>query len=243
VTALLGAELLRLRTTRSVWLMLAAAQVLIVAGVSGVMRTRDDIGSPEVQQAAIAHVGLISLITLMLGIMAVAGEYRHRTITDTYLSVPRRTPVVAAKLIVYTIAGLVFGVVTALVAIGVAALWLAGRGSSLDTGSSDLWLTVAGGVAWNAGFAAIGVGIGALITNQIGAIAAALAWIALVEGLVAQLIGEARQWLPFALGSALDRLPTATDGPPQWQAGLALTGYALAFVLAGLVTTVRRDIT
>jgi len=243
VTALLGAELLRLRTTRSVWLLLAAAQVLIVAGVSGVMRSRDDVGSPAVQQAAIAHVGLISLVTLVLGIMAVAGEYRHRTITDTYLTVPRRTPVIAAKLIVHTVAGLFFGVVTALVAVAVAALWLAGRNSSLDVGSTGLWLTIAGGVAWNAAFAAIGVGIGALITNQIGAIAAALAWLALVEGLVARLVGDAQQWLPFALGSALNRLPTTTDGPPQWQAGLALTGYAVAFILAGLATTVRRDIT
>jgi ABC-2 type transport system permease protein len=70
-----------------------------------------------------------------------------------------------------------------------------------------------------------------------------LAWLALVEGLVARLVGDAQQWLPFALGSALNRLPTATDGPPRWQAGLALTGYAVAFVLAGVATTVRRDIT
>jgi ABC-2 type transport system permease protein len=217
--------------------------VLIVAGVSGVMRSRDDVGSPDVQQAAIAHVGLISLVTLVLGITAVAGEYRHRTITDTYLAVPRRTPVIAAKMVVHTVAGLVFGVVTAVVAVAVAALWLAGRGSSLDTRSTDLWLTVAGGVAWNAAFAAIGVGIGALITNQIGAIAAALTWLALVEGLVARLVGDAQQWLPFALGSALNRLPTATDGPPQWQAGLALAGYAAVFVAASVATTVRRDIT
>jgi ABC-2 type transport system permease protein len=243
VTALLQAEWLRLRTTRSVWLLLVAAQVLIVAGVSGVMRSRDDVGSPDVQQAAIAHVGLISLVTLVLGITAVAGEYRHRTITDTYLAVPRRTPVIAAKMVVHTVAGLVFGVVTAVVAVAVAALWLAGRGSSLDTRSTDLWLTVAGGVAWNAAFAAIGVGIGALITNQIGAIAAALTWLALVEGLVARLVGDAQQWLPFALGSALNRLPTATDGPPQWQAGLALAGYAAVFVAASVATTVRRDIT
>jgi ABC-2 type transport system permease protein len=243
VTALLQAEWLRLRTTRSVWLLLVAAQVLIVAGVSGVMRSRDDVGSPDVQQTAIAHVGLISLVTLVLGITAVAGEYRHRTITDTYLAVPRRTPVIAAKMVVHTVAGLVFGVVTAVVAVAVAALWLAGRGSSLDTRSTDLWLTVAGGVAWNAAFAAIGVGIGALITNQIGAIAAALTWLALVEGLVARLVGDAQQWLPFALGSALNRLPTATDGPPQWQAGLALAGYAAVFVAASVATTVRRDIT
>ncbi|MBF9131684.1 ABC transporter permease [Plantactinospora sp. S1510] len=243
MTALLGAELLRLRTTRGVWLLLAVAQLLIVVGVSGVMRSRDDVGSPEVQQAAIAHVGLISLFTLVLGIMAMAGEYRHRTITDTYLTVPRRTPVVVAKLVVHTVAGLLFGAVTALVAVAAAAIWLTGRGSSLDVGSTDLWLTVAGGVAWNAAFAAIGVGVGALITNQIGAIAASLAWLALVEGLVARLVGDAQHWLPFALGSALNRLPTATDGPPQWQAGLALAGYAVAFVVAGVATTVRRDIT
>jgi ABC-2 type transport system permease protein len=49
--------------------------------------------------------------------------------------------------------------------------------------------------------------------------------------------------LPFALGSALDRLPTVADGPPQWQAGLTLAGYGVAFAVAAVVTTVRRDIT
>ncbi|GAA3344988.1 ABC transporter permease [Amorphoplanes nipponensis] len=243
MTALISAELLRLRTTRSVWLLLGAAQVLIVVGISGVMLDRDDAGSPAVQQAAVAHIGLVSLFTLVLGIMAVAGEYRHRTITDTYLTVPRRGRVVAAKLVVSTGAGLVFGLVTALFALVVSAVWLAGRGFSLDAGAGGLWLTIAGGVAWNAAFAALGVGVGALITNQIGAIAAALAWLALVEGLVARLVGDAGQWLPFALGSALDRLPTAVDGPPQWLAGLALTGYAAVFVLAGAATTLRRDVT
>ncbi|MGA5300079.1 ABC transporter permease [Nucisporomicrobium flavum] len=243
MTALFSAELLRLRTTRSVWLLLVAGQVLIVVGVSGVMLDRDDIGSPSVQQTAVAHIGLISLLSLVLGIMAVAGEYRHRTITDTYLAVPRRGRIVAAKLAVHAAAGLVFGVVTASTALAASAVWLAVRGFSLDLGSADLWLTVAGGVAWIAAFAAIGVGVGALVTNQIAAIAAALAWLALVEGLVAPLVGDAGRWLPFALGSALDRLPTAVDGPPQWQAGLALIGYAAAFVLAGVATTLRRDIT
>jgi ABC-2 type transport system permease protein len=243
VTALLFAELHKLRTMRSVWLLLAAAQAIIVAGISGLMLNRDDVGSPDVQQGAVAHIGLVSVFTLVLGIVAVAGEYRHRTVTDTFLATPRRERVVAAKLVVCTAAGVLFGVLAAAGALAASAIWLAARGLSLDLSSADLWFTVAGGVAWNAAFAAIGVGVGALVTNLIGAVAAALAWLALVEGIVGQLIGDARQWLPFALGSALDRLPTAADGPSPAVAGLALAGYAVAFAAAGIATTVRRDVT
>jgi ABC-2 type transport system permease protein len=243
MTTYLGAEWLRLRTTRAAWLLLAAAQVIIVVGVSGLMLRGDDLADPVTQQRAVAHLGLVSLFTVVLGITAVAGEYRHHTISDTYLAAPRRDRIVAAKFVVHTAAGVVFGACAAVSALGSTALWLALRGQTFHLDNPDLWRTVAGGIAWNAVFAAIGVGVGALITNQIGAIAAALAWLALVEGLVGQLVGDARKWLPFALGSALDLLPTAAGGPPQWQAGLALLGYAAVFTVAAVLTTVRRDVT
>lgn len=243
MTAILAAEWLRLRTTRGAWLLLAAAQLIIVLGVSGLMLRGDNLADPVVQQRAVAHLGLVSLFTLVLGITAVAGEHRHRTISDTYLAVPRRARVVLAKLAVHTAAGLGFGIAAAISALGSTAVWLTVRGETIHFDNTDLWRTVAGGIAWNAVFAALGVGVGALITNQIGAIATALAWLALVEGLVGQLIGDARKWLPFALGSALDRLPTATDGPAQWVAGLVLLGYAAAFTAAAVLTTTRRDVT
>ncbi|MEV6488981.1 hypothetical protein AB0M20_10155 [Actinoplanes sp. NPDC051633] len=243
MTAILSAEWLRLRTTRSAWLLLLAAQAIIVIGVSGLMLRGDDLSDPVMQQRAVSHLGLVSLFTLVLGITAVAGEHRHRTISDTYLAVPRRARVVLAKLIVYTAAGLGFGVCAAVSALGSTAAGLALRGETAHFDSADLWRTVAGGIGWNAVFAALGVGVGALITNQIGAIAAALAWLALIEGLVGQLIGDAQKWLPFALGSALDLLPTASDGPSQWVAAAALAGYAAAFTIAAVLTTTRRDVT
>ena len=231
------AELRKLWTVRANWLLLAIAQLVVAAGVSGLMMRRDD------QLAAVAHIGLVALFSLLLGIVAIAGEYRHRTITDAFLAEPRRSRVVLAKLVVSAGAGAFFGLVATVTALVTDVAWLAGKGEPIELGSGDLWRTVAGGIVWNIVFAAVGVGVGALITNLGAAVAVSLAWLALVEGIVAQLIGDAGRWLPFALGGALVGLPPNADRPGPWVAGLALAGYAAVLVGAGLATTVRRDVT
>ena len=234
-------ELLKLRTIRSPWLLLAAAQLLIVIGASGLLLNADR-HDRATTAGAVAHVGLVSLFPLVLGIMAVAGEYRHRTITDTYLATPRRERVVLAKAAVYTGAGAGFGVIGSVTALVTAAIWLAARGGTFVS-DAGLWRTVAGCVIWNAAFAAIGVGVGALIRNMVGAIAAALAWLAVGEGLLGQLLTGLARWLPFSAGTALGRLPAGLSGLPQWGAGLLLVGYAVAFTTVAVTTTIRRDVT
>jgi hypothetical protein len=139
---------------------------------------------------------MVSLFTLVLGITAVAGEYRHRTITSTYLATPHRGRVIAAKLAVYTGVGVAFGIVNAATALASTAIWYAGKDASLDLTTVQVWRNILGGVAWNTAFAAIGVG--ALVRNPAAAVTAALLWIALVEGIVSQLLGSLGRWLPFA---------------------------------------------
>ena len=236
-------EFLKLRTVRSPLLLLAAAQLVVLAGVSGLFISGADLGDPATPLRAVGHAGLVSMFSLVLGIIGVAGEYRHKTITDTYLGMPRRGRVITAKLVTYAAAGAVFGLVSSLLAFAATAVWLAGKGSSLDLSDGAVWRTLAGCVIWNACFAAIGVGLGALIRNLVAAVAVALAWIALVEGIVGQLVGGFDRWLPFNSGLALEDVPApGIDLLPQWGGGLVLAAYALLFALLAVSTTVRRDV-
>jgi ABC-2 type transport system permease protein len=244
---LIQLELHKLRTVRAPLVLLALSQLLIVGGVTGLVLSADSLRTVDAAPGALAHAGLASLFTLVLGIMAVAGEYRNLTVTDTFLSTPRRGNVVVAKLAAYAIAGAAFAAVNAVTAVVATEAWWSVKDVPLDLGQPDVWQTIAGCAAWNIAFAVLGVGIGALVRNLTGAIAAALAWIALVEGIVGQLVGgELSRWLPFSTGSALGNLPGRAGelGPvSQLAAAGALAGYAALFSLVAITTTVRRDVT
>lgn len=244
---LIGTEFLKLRTVRGPWMLLAACPVLAIAGISGLVISGGTPHGPYVQSQALSHVGLTSIFTLMFGLLAVAGEYRNRTITDTYLSTPGRGRVVVAKIVVYAVTAALTGAITSLVGIGAAAAWWADKGVTFTPGDSAMWTTIGGGIAWNAAFAAVGVGLGALIRNLVGAIAVALAWIVLVENILGQLIGTSlARWLPFnagqALGGAVKAPVPSTHLLSRPGGGAVLAAYAVLFAVAAVVTSVRRDV-
>jgi ABC-2 type transport system permease protein len=238
-------ELRKLATIRSPWLLLAAGPLIVVAGITGLVLSGANVHDPAIQSRAMAHVGLAAVFTLIFGILAVAGEYRHGTITDTFLSFPARGRVIAAKLAVYGLAGAAAGLVSSAVALAATAAWWAAKGGAFHLSAAGTWQTLAGGVAANGAFALIGVGLGALIRNVAGAVALALAWIALIEGIAGQLIGPGlARWLPFYASEALDRAAiTATRLLPQWGGGLVLLGYAAVFGAVAELVTLRRDVT
>jgi ABC-2 type transport system permease protein len=238
-------EFRKLATIRSPWLLLAAGPVIVVAGITGLVLSGASVHDPAVQGRAMAHTGLAAVFTLIFGILAVAGEYRHGTITDTFLSFPGRGRVIAAKLAVYGLAGAAAGLVSSAAALAATAAWWAARGGAFHLSAAGTWQTLAGGVAANCAFALIGVGLGALVRNVAGAVALALAWIALIEGIAGQLIGPGlARWLPFYASEALDRAAvTATRLLPQWGGGLVLLGYAAVFAAAAVLVTLRRDVT
>lgn len=241
--SLIRTEMLKVRTVRSPWLLLAASPLLVVAGISGLVLSGGKTPSAALQSGALAHVGLTSIFTLVFGILAVAGEYRHKTISDAYLSTPSRGRVIGAKLVVYAVFGALSGVLSSLIGVGAAAAWWSDKGAPFAWANSQMWTTIGGSIAWNAAFAAIGVGVGALIRNLVGAIAVALAWVALVEGVIGQLIGSLARWLPFSAGQALGAgAGTSGNLLSRGGGGAVLAVYTLVFAMLAVATTMRRDV-
>jgi ABC-2 type transport system permease protein len=239
MTVLIAAEWRKLFSQRATWITLVVGQLLILAGVSGLL-SRDHPEIPDLAARAVGHLGLVSLLSMLIGILAVAGEYRHKTIVETFLTTPRRHQVITAKLVVAATTGLLFAAVGAVLAMAAAALWLSSRGGlPFD---AALWKTIGGDIAWNALFAALGVGIGAAVRNLAAAVGAALAWIAVVEGIIAQLLGDtASRWLPFNAGMALGRVGSA-DTLSQPAAAAVLACYMVVCVAVGYLITQRADI-
>jgi len=245
---LIAAEFLKLRTTRLFYALLATAAVLTVLGVVAVILTAGgsdtpDLGSQESTRNIFGN-GSASLFALILGILAVTGEIRHGTITQTLLVTPRRSDVVTAKLVALGIAGLVLGGVASLVTLAVAWPWLAAKDVGVSLFSDDVGLVMLAGIAGTVLFGIIGVGVGAIVRSQVPAIVGALVWQFILESLLVALLPAVGRWLPGGAARGLSR-ETLSSGSllPVWAAGLVLVAYGVVFAAIGAQVLGRRDVT
>ncbi|MGH9211251.1 MAG: hypothetical protein ACRD2C_11290 [Acidimicrobiales bacterium] len=241
---LVAAEWLKLRTTRLLYGMIPAAVVLSFAAVVGEVLSADSATALESTRGVrhvLAVTGTGAIVVLVVGILMAAGEHRHGTAADTFLTTPRRYPLVVAKTVTAAAVGLATGAVFSVVCIGGAGLLYRLEGATFPLDTAEVWLAVAGTLAYSTLFAVIGVGIGALVRNQVVAVAAALAWLAVVEHTLVNLVPDIGRWLPAAAGQAVVRTPIDGLLSPL-SAAAVLAVYAAAFALAGIRTTTTRDV-
>ncbi|MGH3321159.1 MAG: ABC transporter permease [Streptosporangiaceae bacterium] len=252
MTALVRAELLKIRTTRMVWGLLAGTLALCTLGVFSTVFSAGTNPAVHMTDAQLIHsvygsAAAGSIFVLVLGILGMAGEYRHQTITQAFLLAPRRERVVAAKLLAYAILGVVFALAAVALTIVLALPVLAANGYPATLADYDIPLVLLGSAVATAIYAVVGVGVGALIRNQIAAILISLAWLFIAENLITAFVPELGKWLPGGAQQAVTYAynPMLAGGNllPAWAGGLLLVGYGLAFALAASLTTVRRDIT
>ena len=200
---------------------------------------------------AIGSGSAAAVFVLILGILGITTEYRHMTITPTFLATPHRARVLVAKSVLYAVLGALFAIVMFALALATTAVGLSllsNEHAGIDTTTA---VEVLGGIVLGfAIFAIVGVSLGGLIRNQIAAIVIALAWMMLIEPLlsVVPFLDSVVKWLPTsALNATMQLTNTSgfgnTDFLPVGVAALVLLGYAVVFGAVASTTTLRRDIT
>jgi ABC-2 type transport system permease protein len=242
VSGQLRSELLKQRSTQTTLLLFVAMVGLVAFAVAmHVLALGADQLSTRSDQLSVFQVGSRAgmLFAGLGGVIVITAEIRYGTIRPTFLVTPRRGPVLAAKLAVSALVGIVFGLLAEVLMAGAAAVAFAARGIDNQLTGGDYLQLLTGGAGAAALWAAGGVGVGALVRNQVAVIVGLCVWMFLVESTSEGFIPEVGRLLPGGAGLALagnsDELSVAV-------ATLLLVLYAGAASAAGWLATVRRDV-
>lgn len=266
------AEIGKLLTTR-IWWILALILVVYIAFIAGGLgalfgffSTSNDESmqgeAPPTEFLAPMLYGSVStfgyVFPVLLGALAVTGEYRHQMLTPTFLATPKRGIVLGAKSLALLVFGAIYGVIGVIASVGAGAGALALFSLDTQLGDSETWALIGRGVLALALWAVIGVGLGALIPNQVAAIVVILAFTQFVEPtlravtMFADWAASIGRFLPGAASDALVGAPSlfnagavggTVDTLEWWQGGLLLAALALILTVAGYFVSWKRDVT
>jgi ABC-2 type transport system permease protein len=211
MNALLRAELIKLRTTRTFAAMAGAAiatSLLITVLVGALTEPTEDSVLVDVFTS-----DLSGFFIFLLAIIGITGEWRHRTITSSLLAAPDRLRFLAAKTLAFAAAGALLSVLIS-VAIAIAGTVVLTLRDLPMPEAGELTAQLGRNALVAALTGALAVGLGALVRNQVAAVVGLLLVGLLVEPTVTALLPEAGRFGPFTA------LPTAVAGIPAEDAGL-----------------------
>jgi ABC-2 type transport system permease protein len=244
VRAQLRSELLRQRSTSTNLGLLAAMLGLVLTAVvlHVFSLSVTELGDSSNQLMILGRGEFLgALFAALLGAMSITAEIRHGTIRPTFLVNPWRGRVIAAKVGASTLIGAGFGLVASALGAAAGTALLGARGVEMQLDGGDYALLIAGGTAASALWAAIGVGIGALVRNQVPTLIGISAWLLFVEGLFGEGVMDVGRYAPGLLGMAVSGQEPDTLLAPGLSL-LLLALYAAAAAAAGLVATNKRDV-
>jgi len=273
----LRGEALKVLSVRSWWaLALPVAALALSVNVFGGLFAAAvggglDEGLPGVLPVSLAYsLGLTSVFAAVHGVVIATAEFRHRTVSTTYL-VGGRVPVLLAKAAVAAGFGGVYALLTAVVGLPAGLL---GQGAARLSSIGVLLGVIGTGIVVCALWSVLGVALGTVVVNQAGAMVGLLVYVLVLENLLSLVLrsgtdsdrapgGVARlsSFLPANAGDiALYDLPARELGgrfggtvveslagvagpPPGWGALLVLLVWTGAGTALAWVVGDRRDVT
>ena len=253
--ALARAELLKLRSTRTALGLFIAILVVTLVPLIALIATlpRDWLESDGVSGFLNTASALVPLVLLVFGILGMTNEYRHGTITYSYLVTPKRWQVMVVKLAVYA----AVGIVTMLVAVAlVYVVILAGgavRGIEIDASGGMTLTDYARSIIVAGLITTFGVALGALFRAQVITVAGVLIWALVVENIISVVKPKVGMWMPFSvfnqvssadLNARAGDVSTLTVDQLSRPTAFAISlVYIAAVSLLAVFISLRRDVT
>lgn len=245
---MLRAEQIKLRTTRSpLWTLFAVVVVSL-----GFAVVQASVGSTAVplapERAAIGVAGFAVPVLMVLSALTVTGEYRTGMIRTTFLAMPGRTRVLAAKAVVTAVFSGICAVVMVLAsALAVRLVGTPEQGAELAFTEFSVWRT-AGAIGLYAMLGAVlAVGLGTLIRHSAGVIAILLLLPFVIEpllGSIPRVGARVGPLMPFANVNTFTEVEWVQTFSMWWGplgALLYFTGVVAVVFLAATVDINRRD--
>jgi len=251
----LGSEWVKLRSLRStVWSLIAAVGILIGLGLLfsfAIVSRWDRLGAGEKLRfdptaITLRGVFLAQLAIGVLGVLIIGGEFATGMIRSSLAAVPRRTPVLLGKAVV-------FGLVTwVLMTASAFIVYFAGQAvfsqKHVQSAISDpgVLRAVFGAGIYLTLIGLLGLGIATLLRNSAAAISTLVAIVLIVPILVSFLpsnwVIHIDKWLPSEAGMTM---LTVRHDPAQLSplaGGLVLTGYVVVVMGFAIWDLKRRDV-
>jgi ABC-type transport system involved in multi-copper enzyme maturation permease subunit len=244
MSALLKAELLKLRTTRTFAALIGSALALSLAllVLSGLLTDYN-----VAEDVRLLFAGdFTGIFILLLGAMGMSGEWRHRTITSAVLAAPDRLRLLAAKTLSYAVAGVVVSFLITGMLMLIGTIILSSR-DQLTLGSADLIDVMWRNLVVAAYLGAVGVLVGTIVRSQVGAIIGLIVWFLIVESALFGLAPDVAKFAPLngAPGGIID--VSFDDGDTTLLApgiaALVMLGWVTAMFAAGAALIRGRDLT
>lgn len=219
-----------------------------------------NLGDVLVQSAASIYTSgqfLGLLLTLLLGALIVTNEFYHSTATATFLTTPRRTPVVAGKLILAVQIAVGVWVVTTVVNLLVGLIFFGTLDQPTSLDAPGVWRVMVMSLLAYVVWAVFGVGLGVLVRSQLGATVLALMLYLISIPLAYVFFGMIRQYViqeawvnsvMVIVPGVASQVATAydqpfPDAPPSWVGAVVLVAYGVLAGVVGTATIRKADIT
>ena len=195
---------------------------------------------------AVGGYHLAQLAVGVLGVLVISGEYSTGMIRSSLMAVPRRLPVLWAKIAVYAAVTFVLGLVASFIAFFAVQAIVTQHHQQHALGDPGALRVVIGAALFLTVLGIMCTGIGALVRNTAGGIALFVGLLFVLPGITAilpsSLADSISPYLPLNAGTALaTRTFDNAHHLSPWGGFALFCGYAAIAVAAGAISLVRRD--